>query len=363
MNSIHLSVIALLCLTQNALCQQFHVEASRTAIVYEEPDTESRELLRLERGDRLNLVSSQQHDNFYNAILPEGQTGWVSKYRVRLVQGIAHEEPAPAPAVGMDTGLTSNARAWAAFHLAIGKPGGAEEIIREGYAVGYDSRLKIASWVQYRLTAENSDDNSVPRSDAFDEDTFVHRDGRATLEDYASAAPRYVRGHMAPAEDMRWDESVERECNLLSNMAPQIGSTFNGSIWKTLENRIREWVRDRGDLTIISGPVFMTRASGIAIERQPQTQQQVVYNVVGEGNVAVPTAFFKIIIDMRRPDNPDVLAFLVPHRETRPGPERQVNTYLTSIDRIEELTGLDFLTALADATEDLIEARVAPASW
>ena len=44
---------------------------------------------------------------------------------------------------------------------------------------------------------------------------------------------------------------AELESNLLTTIAPQIGATYNGSIWKTIENRVRGWVIDREDLTVI----------------------------------------------------------------------------------------------------------------
>jgi len=167
----------------------------------------------------------------------------------------------------------------------------------------------------------------------------------------------------APADDMRWNEEVEEQSNLLTNIAPQVGSSYNGSIWRTIESRIQSWVRNREDLTIICGPVFEARTSVQPIERQPATIRQMLYNVIGENDVAVPTAFFKIVVDMRNQQRPDVIAFLVPHIETVPGPEREVNTYLARINDIEELTGLDFLTNLPENVQEEIESVRAANSW
>lgn len=331
----------------------YYVEASRRAVVRASPSTQAQALSHMERGDRLNAVTDQQTDRFYNVFLPVGGTGWVSSYVVRLYPG--QVEPS-APSITQPATTTD-----AAFHLAIGKPAGYSEIIRKGYVAGYDPRLKIPVWVQYRLTGNHSTNNTFPRTDAFAEDVSLPAQARATLADYRSSG--YVRGHMAPAEDMRWDELAERESNLLSNMSPQIGSGFNGSVWKTIENRVRRWAEDRDDITIICGPVFDTRVSVQAVERQPQTERQVLYNVVGQSHVAVPTAFFKIVVDARNLQLPEALAFLVPHFETVTAEERDPTRYLTSIRRIEELTGLDFLTAISDQAEQIVEAAVAQGLW
>ncbi len=352
---IVISVVS--CLFETALGQEFYVEASRNAIVRDEPDSGAEQLLRLERGHQLNAVTGQQTNRFYHVFLPNGETGWVSSYVVRLYPGRAPDAPPVAVMPYVGGGLTEQEREFAALHLAIGKPAGYKEMFRRGYAVGYDPKFKIPVWVQYRLNRANSENNSFDRTDSFDEDGEVRPQARATLDDYAGSG--YVRGHMAPAEDMRWNEEAEEQSNLLTNIAPQIGATYNGSIWKTIENRVRSWVRDRGDLTIICGPVFEARERVQAIEQQPVTDRQMLYNVIGENDVAVPTAFFKIIVDMRNQQRPDVIAFLVRHFETATDQDRRVETYLTSINRIEELTGLDFLTNLPENVQEEIEREPA----
>ena len=45
-----------------------------------------------------------------------------------------------------------------------------------------------------------------------------------------------------------------------------------------------------------------------------------LFNVIGAHDVAVPTAYYKIVVDMRNPEHPDVIAFLVPHIQTVAGP-------------------------------------------
>jgi endonuclease G len=347
-----------------AWAQAFFVEASRSAIVRDDHDADARELLRLSRGDRLNCVDPGQTEAYYHVFLPDGQTGWISRYVVRLHEGVAPDEPVAPPAAGVPTGMTASEREWSAFHLQVGAPAGYRMLVRPGYVAGYDPRLKIPAWVQYRLTEQRSDDNTFPRTDDFQEDGDIHAEGRATLDDYEGAPAGYVRGHMAPAEDMRWDQQAELASNLLTNMAPQIGATFNGSVWKTIENRVRTWAADRDDVTVICGPVFDAVASVGPLDRQPATPRQVIYNVVGEGDVAVPTGFFKVVVDFTDRDHPDVIAFLVPHMETQANSaERDPATWLRSIDEIERRTGLDFLTGLPDAVQRELELAPAAALW
>jgi len=78
----------------------------------------------------------------------------------------------------------------------------------------------------------------------------------------------------------------------------------------------------------------------------------------GENKAAIPDALFKIVI--RETDDPnqvEALAFLIPN--ILPKSEKNLNKFLTSIDRIEDLTGLDFLTIVDDSAERRAEQKIA----
>jgi endonuclease G len=346
--------------------QGHYVEASRHAVVRADHDPDAERWLTLERGDRLPAVSGGQTESFYDVRLPDGRLGWVSRYVVRLHEGAlaAGELAAAATAAGVTgTGTVGGLSADAAFHLEVGRPLGYEVVAGPGFVLGYDPRLKIPAWVQYRLTRERSETEVLERTDSFDEDVALPAASRAALADYAAVSSDYVRGHMAPADDMLWSAAAEAASNLLSNIAPQIGTGYNGSVWLRLENRVRRWILAREELTVITGPVFSARPRVLAVAGQPATDRQMLFNVVGANDVAVPTAFYKIVVDARDPQAPDVLAFLVPHVETHTDAEREVDQYLTSVDAVEAATGLDFLSGLPAAVQADVESRVPDHSW
>jgi hypothetical protein len=144
---------------------------------------------------------------------------------------------------------------------------------------------------------------------------------------------------------MRRSQRVMDESFLLSNIAPQVGVGFNRDIWALLEDAVRDWTRNRGTLTVITGPVFAAEDGDVE------------YRVVGENEVAVPTAFFKIVVDAERKE---ALAFEMPNE---PLFGREIEEFLVSIDRLEARTGLDFLNELPDADEEGLEAAVATETW
>ncbi len=128
---------------------------------------------------------------------------------------------------------------------------------------------------------------------------------------------------------------------LLSNMAPQIGVRFNRHIWKALENRVRKWTKARGELYVVTGPVFQTDTP----------------KMIGQNQVAVPTHFYKVIFD---PIKVEGLAVLLPHKEIVTS---ELPNFITSIDNVEEMTGLDFLSNLDDEVEALVERKTPEALW
>ena len=86
----------------------------------------------------------------------------------------------------------------------------------------------------------------------------------------------------------------------------------------------------------------------------------------GELKIAVPDAFFKIVIKQGDdPDRPDVLAFVYPQAHesyTKSGPFDHT-PFLKSVDAVEQATGLDFVTLLPDEDEAALESVAAAELW
>jgi endonuclease G len=77
---------------------------------------------------------------------------------------------------------------------------------------------------------------------------------------------------------------------------------------------------------------------------------------IGAG-VSVPSHFYKIVVN---PNGPRIIAFWMPHEE---GKKYDVKSYLTSVDEIERVTGLDFLSRVNDDQEDDLEAAIPSSLW
>lgn len=224
-------------------------------------------------------------------------------------------------------------------HLKYGIPSPKPTLLcRMGYALSHDSEKKVALWVAYLLTKEKLE-GEHPRSDDFRADPDLPLGKRSELRDYRNSG--YDRGHLAPAADMSWDARAMSESFLLSNMAPQVGPGFNRGIWAVLEEKVRDWTRQRGALYIFTGPIY-----------GPEGHAH-----IGPNRVSVPNHFYKIAFD---PVLVEVIAFIMPNERLQP---KDLPKYITNVDTVEARTGLDFLSELEGSVEDLIEAMIQPGLW
>ena len=150
-----------------------------------------------------------------------------------------------------------------------------QPICREGYLVAYDAPVKIPAYVAYTLKPQDAL-GCFPRTNAFVADASLGGTG-ARPDDYAGTG--YDKGHAAPDGDLSYNQMVEYESFLMTNMYPQHGS-LNRGIWKLLETSVRGWaVQTNQSYTIFVGAMY--GAGDLTI---------------GNG-VIVPHGFYKIVIN------------------------------------------------------------------
>ena len=209
-------------------------------------------------------------------------------------------------------------------------------ICHTGYCLSYDERFKLAKWVAYELTLEETQ-GTIGRSDKFKQDPLIIRNS-ATLEDYKKSG--FDRGHLAPAADMKWSLQAMQESFYLSNMCPQ-DKSFNRGIWKKLEELVREWAIVNKSIYITTGPI---------LEEGLQT--------IGPNKIPIPKTFYKVILDYTQPEI-KAIGFLIPNQ----GSSFPISTYAIPIDSVEKITHLDFFEKLPDNIENRIEQSVCVSCW
>ena len=186
----------------------------------------------------------------------------------------------------------------------------------------------------------------APRDDSY------HYSENRQRESPKSLQLGFDRGFMCMRlHALRLGEDAYWNAHTLLNACPQKSKLSRG-IWLDLGRKIADWADDFGSLWIITGPVIYNNKPLMWLGQK------------GEVPVAIPDAFFKIVARIRD-GRPQVLAFIYPQEGIaykRTGGYDHT-PYLTSVDVIEALTGLDFFSEVPDHVESEIERVVQIRLW
>lgn len=208
----------------------------------------------------------------------------------------------------------------------------------QSYVSGYDEIRGVPAWVGYRVfRVEEYNTLTRPSRFLIDQRTT----NRVSHDDYTNTG--YDRGHMAPnfAIVTRFGQEAQSETFYMTNIIPQKPS-LNRHWWQRLERLIaREYSERYDEVWVIIGPVF--KESGYWLNDK----------------VKVPSHNFMII---KTEDGGDVKmkAFLV-HQDVESS-EPHV-PYLTTVRRIEALTGFNFNPLFDQVFADSVESITVEQMW
>ena len=188
-------------------------------------------------------------------------------------------------------------------------------LCRPGYFILHDNAAKIPAWGAWEVRADRVN-GCWPRTNAFTADQALAGQS-ATPDDYAGTG--FDKGHLANDAHQSWDQMVEYESFLMSNMMPQKPG-LNRGIWKLLETATGAWAFSRQTTLIVyAGPIYVVGDP-----------------TIGANKVNVPRAFYKIIIDRRTGEH---LAFVFPHAENQ---GNDLTVVQSTVGAIEQYTGILF---------------------
>jgi endonuclease G len=249
-----------------------------------------------------------------------------------------------------------------ATDLPVNKAGHPEQIIKRiAYTVSFNSTTKCPNWVAWKLTKDHTDGpysrKGVPY---YEEDGTASGIGVVTNEnlkniyfldteikgprqefrDWYDKSYHVNHGHMMPAADNRWSKAAMNQSFYLSNMCPQ-DIDLNGGDWESIEKACRKWAIKHSEIYIVSGPIFNSQK----------------YRTMGEGKVAIPDAFFKVVLRLGKV--PGAIGFICPNE----GTHHDQDYYIRTVDEIENLIGFDFFSSLPDEIETRIESSSDLKDW
>lgn len=157
------------------------------------------------------------------------------------------------------------------------------DVCYSGYAFKHSGLTRTPLYSAEHLTgARLFQAKGLKRSSKFFPDPHIPASGRSELNHYARSG--FDRGHVAPSADMP-DLKSQQECFSLANMIPQVPE-INRGVWEKIEKNVRKMAIERGDIYVVSGPIFIGRN----IQKMG-------------GAVMVPTHTFKAVYDPIRKES------------------------------------------------------------
>jgi endonuclease G len=132
-----------------------------------------------------------------------------------------------------------------------------------------------------------------------------------------------------------------KECFYLSNMCPQ-WPQLNRHPWEKLEVKVRALAVKYGDIWVVVGPIF---------KKDDTTGQFEPEKTLGPDHVWVPWGFYKIVI-FKDNGKLTALAFRYKNQEET----YDIQSHEVTVKKVEQETGLDFLSALPDNEKPGVES-------
>jgi endonuclease G, mitochondrial len=208
-----------------------------------------------------------------------------------------------------------------------------------GFVVGYCEAWGCPAWVAYRLFDVPGNGLPPERPGHFDVDPRTA--ARIRPEDYTGTG--FDRGHLAPNFGIArcYGPAAQQETFLMSNMVPQ-RHALNAGMWRDLE--LREALNYAGrfrEIWVITGPLFLGEERRL------------------DAGVRIPDAFFKIEVDEHE-GGIRAQAFILKQDAAA---DEKLAVFLTTVDEVERLSGLDFFGELEGTVESKLEAARPTSAW
>ena len=226
-------------------------------------------------------------------------------------------------------------------------------IVRDQYTLSYNESRGTPNWVSYELDGRQF--GPEDRCNCFSADPHLPADKQILTSDYTNGG--YDRGHMTRSADRTVANGDNAATYYLTNVVPQLAA-LNQGVWADFENALGDSAKIGGRAVyIVTGPLYVR---GKALQF-----------IKNEGKVAIPDATWKVaLIGPRTAGNPfthdalknlgdlaglTILAVQMPNDGTPL--VRDWTRYLTTVDKIEEETGYDFLSLLPTTLQSVLESN------
>lgn len=222
------------------------------------------------------------------------------------------------------------------------------------YCVEWDCDKKSQRWSCYQLhTGYNGNYSRVisnyPNDPNLTTGTYWEEDLFRNSE--------FDHGHICPSADRTFSYEANYQTFYMTNMQPQYhkfngysttGNDIGEGLWVRLENLVRGWSpRSKTDTLYV--------CKGGTIDNEENIISRI------QGKLIVPKYFFMACL-LKNSQGYRAIGFWM-EQKNEWATNDDLTDYVVTIDRLEELTGIDFFCNLPDETENKVEKSVALNAW
>ena len=158
----------------------------------------------------------------------------------------------------------------------------------------------------------------------------------------------YDHGHICPSADRQYSTAANKQTFYLTNMQPQYPQ-FNQKLWAKMEDRMRKWIAN----SPATDTIYVCKGGTI------DDEANIIERV--KDKLIVPKYFYMAIL-YKNAEGYKAIAFWAENINVDHSGD-DLRDYVMSIDRLEELTGIDFFCNLPDDIENKVEANTYTQSW
>ena len=235
------------------------------------------------------------------------------------------------------------------------------------YALEWDHQKRATRWVCWRMDETNrqekySRSTLYPNGDPWAYDPLVPEyEQQATYNElsksyYPGTGSYYQKGHICASQDRIYDPEANKQTFFMTNIMPQVGR-FNEKLWQKLESEVRKW-GNRNQINDVNPTDTLYICKGGTIDNTPEIDPILGYTI---GNHIVPRYFFMALLKKTYAGYEAIGFWMIHADEDRSNIE--VKNYAIKIDRLEELTGIDFFCNLPDDIETEVESKLTLSYW
>lgn len=249
-------------------------------------------------------------------------------------------------------------------------------VCHKGLALQYAVPVRSALWVVQHLKASDLDQPTVSRErEEFRPDARLPEGITPTPDRFTRTG--YDRGHLAPAADFVENPAGMSHSFYTSNIVPQDPGNNRG-IWVRLEKNVRAWARQKGEVYVVTGPIYyagakpFTPQGWLALtdgraeyvieeyargDEETRREQRERKKRRGARAIGVPSHLYKVVYD---PAANTAIAFVVPNVDV---PSASLPQYATTVAEVERLTHLRFFPDLPLEEQGPLKTQVNPQAW